>query len=405
MSNEQEEAAFLARYEKLNPAQKTAVDAVYGPVMVIAGPGTGKTEVLSMRIAQLLRSEAQVQPHEILCLTYTDEATHAMRRRLVQIIGPAAHKVQIFTFHGFCNTVIQSFPEHFGKGNMQPISDLERIETLHEIIDKLPPGNPLRRLSGEIYFDTKRLNELFNFMKKEAKTSKEISDAIDLYIASLPNNPEYQYKRKYKDFQAGDVKKELLDSEVKRMEQTRAAANLFDVYLEKLKEAGRYDFTDMILWVLRAFKEAPAILQQYQERFQFILVDEFQDTNGAQSELLYELTKFWDDPNLFVVGDDDQSIYEFQGARVKNIIEFYERFKEHIEVIVLTDNYRSSQAILDMATSSINNNQQRLIRQVESLKLNKDIVAKNPRFADGKDNIRPRIKQYPNLLHEQADIV
>ncbi|MEO6833548.1 MAG: ATP-dependent DNA helicase, partial [Chitinophagaceae bacterium] len=187
--------------------------------------------------------------------------------------------------------------------------------------------------------------------------------------------------------------------------QTRAAANLFDVYLEKLKEAGRYDFTDMILWVLRAFKEAPAILQQYQERFQFILVDEFQDTNGAQSELLYELTKFWDDPNLFVVGDDDQSIYEFQGARVKNIIEFYERFEEHIKVIVLTDNYRSSQAILDMATSSINNNQQRLLKQVPSLKLNKDIVAKNPRFADGKDNIRPRIKQYPNLLHEQADIV
>lgn len=405
MSNEQEEAAFLARYEKLNNAQKTAVDAVYGPVMVIAGPGTGKTEVLSMRIAQLLRSEAQVQPHEILCLTYTDEATHAMRRRLVQIIGPAAHKVQIFTFHGFCNTVIQSFPEHFGKGNMQPISDLERVETLHEIIDELPAGNPLRRLSGEIYFDTKRLNDLFNFMKKEAKTSKEISDAIDVYLASLPEDPEFQYKRKSGANKVGDLKQALIDEMVKRMEQTRAAANLFDVYLEKLKAAGRYDFTDMILWVLRAFKDSPAILEQYQERFQFILVDEFQDTNGAQSELLYELTKFWDDPNLFVVGDDDQSIYEFQGARVKNIIEFYERFKDHIQVIVLTENYRSSQAILDMATNSINNNQQRLIRQVQSIQLNKDILAKNPRFADETENIRPRIQQYPNLLHEQADIV
>src|SRR3954466_4713813 len=104
---------FIERYNALNERQKEAVESIYGAVMVIAGPGTGKTEVLSMRIAQLLRSEAQVQPHEILCLTYTDEATNAMRRRLVQIIGPAAHKVQIYTFHGFCNSVIQAAPDYF----------------------------------------------------------------------------------------------------------------------------------------------------------------------------------------------------------------------------------------------------------------------------------------------------
>src|SRR5215207_11766779 len=97
-----QEDAFLQRYNKLNTRQQEAVDAIYGPVMVIAGPGTGKTEVLAMRIAYLLRSEAQVQPSEILCLTYTDEATNAMRRRLLQIMGPAAHRVNIYTFHGFC---------------------------------------------------------------------------------------------------------------------------------------------------------------------------------------------------------------------------------------------------------------------------------------------------------------
>src|SRR5690349_11749920 len=121
-----EESAFLTRYNKLNTAQKEAVDTIYGPVMVIAGPGTGKTEVLSMRIANLLRSEAQVQPHEILCLTYTDEATNAMRRRLIQIVGQAAHKVRICTFHGFCNDVIQGDPDLFSRRSLQPVTDLER---------------------------------------------------------------------------------------------------------------------------------------------------------------------------------------------------------------------------------------------------------------------------------------
>src|ERR1044071_8373750 len=113
------EAVFLERYNRLNEQQQEAVDTIYGPVMVIAGPGTGKTEVLSMRIANLLRSEAQVQPQEILCLTYTDEATNSMRRRLVQIIGPAAHKVNIHTFHGFCNGIIQSNPEYFSQRSLQ----------------------------------------------------------------------------------------------------------------------------------------------------------------------------------------------------------------------------------------------------------------------------------------------
>src|ERR1043165_4512447 len=147
-----EEAALLTRYNKLNTAQKQAVDTIYGPVMVIAGPGTGKTEVLSMRIAGLLRSEAQVQPQEILCLTYTDEATNAMRRRLVQIIGAAAHKVQIFTFHGFCNTVIQAAPDYFSKRSLQPVTDLERAEMLYYMLDELPAGHPLRRLSGNVYY-------------------------------------------------------------------------------------------------------------------------------------------------------------------------------------------------------------------------------------------------------------
>ena len=399
------EDLFLERYNNLNEQQQQAVNTIYGPVMVIAGPGTGKTEVLSMRIANLLRSDAQVQPSEILCLTYTDEATNSMRRRLLQIIGPAAHKVNIYTFHGFCNTVIQQNPDYFSKRTLQPVSDLERTELLYSILEDLPKGHALRKLSGNIYFDVPRLNRLFDFMKREALKPAQIEAAVDAYIDDLPNRDKYIYKRAGKGYQKGDIKQADLDDELKRMDTTRAAAQLYDVYVARMKEIGRYDFNDMIIWVLNAFKEEPGLLQSYQERYQFILVDEFQDTNGAQSELLYELTQFWDDPNLFVVGDDDQSIYEFQGARIRNIIDFYTRYRESVKMVVLPQNYRSSQAILDKAMATIINNKQRLILQLEELNLDKNIVASHGRFMGGNDTVTPVVTVYPNIQNEETDVL
>ncbi len=399
------EDSFIERYNNLNERQKEAVDTIYGPVMVIAGPGTGKTEVLSMRIARLLQSDAQVQPHEILCLTYTDEATNAMRRRLVQIIGPAAHKVHIYTFHAFCNSVIQNNAEYFSRRALQPISDLERTDLLYELINELPQGHALRKLSGNIYFDVGKLNRLFDMMKREHITPSMISDAIDEYTRSLPERAEYIYKVNGKGHKKGDVRQRLVDEETKRMEDTRAAALLYDTYQQKMRDAGRYDFNDMILWVIEVFNAQPALLQSYQERFQFILVDEFQDTNGSQNELLTLLTSYWDDPNIFVVGDDDQSIYEFQGARIRNIVDFFERHRETISVIVLTDNYRSSQFILDKAMATIQNNERRLINQLHHLQLNKNIKAASDRFSGSAHFVKPVIRSYKNNLQEEADVV
>ncbi len=399
------EDLFSDRYNKLNERQKEAVDHIYGPVMVIAGPGTGKTEVLSIRIANLLRSEAQVQPHEILCLTYTDEATNSMRRRLVQVIGPAAHKVNIYTFHAFCNNVIQNNSEHFSLRSLQPITDLERTEMLYKLLEDLPQGHLLRKLSGNIYTDTGRLSRLFDTMKREYLTPDRISEAIDQYIADLPNRNEYIYQRKYKEFNKGDVKKEKLDDEIRKMEVTRAAALLYQQYEAMMKMAGLYDFNDMILWVLNAFKQNPAMLLSYQERYQFILVDEFQDTNGAQNELISFLASYWDDPNIFVVGDDDQGVYEFQGARIRNIADFYFRYRDSIKVIVLSDNYRSSQSILDKAMATIQYNQQRLVTQLSELHLDKNITAASGRFAGAAETVAPVVKVYNNILQEEADIV
>jgi len=399
------EDLFLERYTKLNERQKEAVDHIYGPVMVIAGPGTGKTEVLSMRIANLMRSEAQVQPHEILCLTYTEEATSSMRRRLVQIIGPAAHKVNIYTFHAFCNNVIQNNSESFSLRSLQPITDLERTEILYKMLEELPQGHPLRKLSGNIYFDSGKISRLFDLMKREYLPPAYISDAIDSYIKGLPEREEYIYKKAGKGYQKGDVKHALINEEIRKMEGTRSAALLFDKYEELMKEAGRYDFNDMIIWVLNAFKENTALLQSYQERYQFILVDEYQDTNGSQNELINFLTSYWEDPNIFVVGDDDQGVYEFQGARIRNIVDFYERYKESIKIIVLPHNYRSSQLILDKAMASIQNNNQRLINQLQELNLDKQVIAAAERFKDGENDVKPVVKVYNNIVQEECDIV
>ena len=399
------EDPFLERYNNLNDRQRMAVDTIYGAVMVIAGPGTGKTEVLSMRIANLLRSEAQVQPQEILCLTYTEEATNSMRRRLVQVIGPAAHKVNIFTFHAFCNNVIQNNSAFFSLRELQPISDLERTEMIYKIIEDLPRGHVLRKLSGNIYFDSGKLTRLFDLMKREHLTPQYISAQIDEYLAGLPANEEYIYKKNGKGYQKGDLKQALIDEETRKMEDTRAAAFLYNDYENAMKNAGRYDFNDMIIWTLDAFSKHPALLQSYQERYQFILVDEFQDTNGSQNELLNYLTSYWDDPNIFVVGDDDQGIYEFQGARIRNIIDFYNRYKEHIEIVVLPHNYRSSQAILDKAMATIRNNEKRLINELHELNLDKNIISAAVRFQDGKETIEPVVKVYNNILQEEADLV
>src|SRR6476659_5501958 len=143
---------FEEEYNRLNEGQRQAVDQIEGPVMVIAGPGTGKTQILSARIGKILLSDAQVEPNNILCLTYTDAGVVAMRRRLAGFIGADAYRVAIHTFHAFCNEVIQDNLSLFEKTSLDPISDLERIELMKELIDGFEKDHPLKRYRGDVYF-------------------------------------------------------------------------------------------------------------------------------------------------------------------------------------------------------------------------------------------------------------
>jgi DNA helicase II / ATP-dependent DNA helicase PcrA len=390
---------FQKIIDGLNVAQKAAVDKIEGPVMVIAGPGTGKTHILAARIGKILL-DTDTRPESILCLTYTDAGVYAMRQRLVKYLGPTAHKINIHTFHSFCNMVIMEHPEKFGRMDMRPITDLERIEIIQEILDSIPGDSPLvNKYAGKYAYES-QCRHLFQLMKSENWTSGLVVERIDAYIEGLSSNEDYLYKRdnKIKDIKKGQPNWNKINEKIDRLTRTKVAALFFDDYLMQLQKRGLYEFADMINWVSAAFRENEGLLQDYQERFLYFLVDEFQDTNGAQTEILNLLVDYWDSPNVFIVGDDDQSIYEFQGARLENLASFYERFSRDLRVIVLDENYRSSQEILDSAGKVIDKNNLRAIHRIGEGHLAKVLTAADRALAALKGGIR--LEQYEDKTQE-----
>lgn len=394
--------SFLRELEQLNPVQRQAVEHIEGPVLVIAGPGTGKTHILTARIGRIL-IETDAQAQNILCLTFTDAGVHAMRERLLEFIGPEAHRVHIYTFHSFCNSIIQDNLELFGRQDLEPLSELERVEIIRRLIDSLSWEHPLKKGRSDVYFYEEHLYDLFKRMKAENWTVDFLNQKIDAYLEDLPQRKEFIYQVSRGDFEKGEVKQAKLDEVRVRMERLRAAAKLFPLFEAHLQQARRYDYEDMILWVLRAFAQNENLLRTYQEQYLYFLIDEYQDTNGAQNEIIKNLVSYWPNPNLFIVGDDDQSIYEFQGARLKNLTEFYETYREDIQLLVLKDNYRSSQNILDTARTLIQQNEKRIVNQLRELGLEKRLRAQHLEFAE--TPLLPKLVSYPKRAHEDADIV
>src|SRR5688500_1993313 len=392
------ENKFREEYEKLNEKQRLAVDTIGGPVMVIAGPGTGKTQILASRVGKILL-ETDASPENILCLTYTDAGVVAMRKRLLQFIGSDAYKVNIYTFHAFCNDVIQENLSLFEKTALDPISDLERIELFKELIDSFPKNHPLKRYRGDVYFEINNLQNLFSTMKREGWTPSFINQKIDEYISSLTTREDFIYKRKFKEFNPGDLKKDRIEEEKEKKEKLRAAVNEFERFQQAMRNRNRYDFDDMINWVIKAFEENKNLLAQYQEKYQYILVDEYQDTSGTQNRIVELLINYWDKPNVFVVGDDDQSIYRFQGANVANMLDFANNYKDSL-LVVLSNNYRSTQPILDISTTLISRNEDRLVKQLPSLV--KQLISSNLRL--NQLTHPPVIREYENQQQEMIGI-
>ena len=304
--------------QELNKEQLEAVLHVQGPLLILAGAGSGKTRVLTYRIAHLL--EIGVDPWQILALTFTNKAAGEMRQRVDNMVGSGASRIWVSTFHSTCVRILRRFADRLGYENHFAIYDADDQKTL--------------------------MKEIFKYLNIDSKLMKEktvlaaISSAKDKMIGPA----------RFRDDALGDYRQKKI-------------ADCYEEYQKRLKSNNAMDFDDLILNTIVLFQNEPDVLQFYQQRFRFIMVDEYQDTNLAQFELVRLMAHYVNDygeieHNLCVVGDDDQSIYRFRGADIHNILSFEDRY-HGCKTIRLEENYRSTQTILDAANEVIANNKER----------------------------------------------
>ncbi|NUM31961.1 MAG: ATP-dependent helicase [Bacteroidetes bacterium] len=344
-----------------NKAQTEALEAIEGPLMVIAGPGTGKTRILTNRVLSIIEKTG-LNPENILCLTYTDAAASEMRKRLIELMGSAAHRVEISTFHAFCQKVITEYQNELNVQNLEPISKLEQVLYYNSIFDALDDDNPLKNYKFP-YKERNNLIKLNNYLKKENIDRNTIYNISEKYLENLKTDEKMFFKKKSGENNKGDFKENAFKKEELKVNKLKAATDLCYQYREMLENNGRYEIDDMIIWVINLFKSNSEILLNYQEKYQYIMVDEFQDNNKTQFELTLLLASYWDSPNLMIVGDDDQSIFKFQGANLENLIDFENKFTNTLNKVILNENYRSSQQILNAAALLIKNNKTRLLNE------------------------------------------
>ena len=404
----------------LNAAQRKAVEHIEGPVMVVAGPGTGKTQLLSLRVGSILRRDGGMLPGNILCLTFTDSAAANLRERLVAIgLGQDAYQVAIHTFNSFGSWVMNSYPEYFFAWREAATADeLTSYRLIETILEQLPGNHPLaaQGFDGSFFAlkqlqnfigDCKRanvraddvravlaaneqtyaafetiLNERWPASTRSKTAAADIAACIaaldalepaplaaanltpvaalilqDLHAAAaeaetLPpasqSKPFTAWKNRWLEL---DASKHLVFSARKNQAKLLAAADVYEQYQQALEQQSLVDFNDQIMLVLAALEQHEALRLNLQERFQYIMIDEYQDTNRAQLQMAHFLTDasvHGGRPNILVVGDDDQAIYRFQGADMSNIAAFKAAYREP-EIIALTDNYRSNAEILKTA--------------------------------------------------------
>ena len=387
---------YEQEYKKLNEQQKKAVDAIEGPVMVIAGPGTGKTQILSRRVANILTKD-KAHPEEIVCLTYTKAGASEMLDRLEGLIGEEGRNVRVSTIHAFCSELILANPELFGK-EPTVMTAAAKYEILKEIMDEhVTEGNLLYKNSGNRYSSIEQILELSAKMKRENLDKDNFEKEIDEYFKMIVSSEEGdEFYKKFKYSQAsngknkGDFKPEY-DKEQQKMQKLLAGVEIVEKYSDDISDHNYFDFDDMILKTIEKLEEDDAFQKSVSNSIKYLFVDEFQDTSVVQKKLIDLLVKGKKRPNIFVVGDDDQSIYRFQGVSADNIQKFDEEY--HPTKIVLEENYRSSQAIIDASRQLISHNPRE----------EKVLVA----AGDNKDYDYqlPILKSYPNAKDEMYGVL
>lgn len=451
--------SFRDLYAQLNAEQQTAVDAIEGPLLVIAGPGTGKTQLLSLRAATILK-KTDADPSNILCLTFTNKAALNMQERLLQLIGPEARHVVVRTFHSLAADIMNHYPDFFWEGAQLSVApDVVQDDILTDILSTLPHNHPLASKFGGTFTAINDIKRAMQLAKESGLTPEALRDIaaqnaayIDTIepklIAAIPerlsstklpklssdisrlpaqdisqnravipldqviieslsqaiaddegtNKTKHTGKWKQRWLQTIDGDKKM-NKERERNAWWLAVAEVYQTYRQQLHERGYYDYADMLVEVLTQLSKHKDMLANLQETYQYIMIDEFQDTNAAQFQLADTIASHPSSnnrPNIMAVGDDDQAIFTFQGAELSNVTNFYERYQD-TKLVVLTENYRSTEKVLDTAAGIIELAQQRLIDRLPHL--TKDLHA-------NQDSAQSRIThyRYPTSEHQYSAI-
>ncbi|HSX24245.1 MAG TPA: ATP-dependent helicase, partial [Candidatus Saccharimonadales bacterium] len=451
---------FEAEYQKLNPRQKQGVDTIEGPVLVVAGPGTGKTQLLSLRVANILR-KTDSDASNILCLTFTNKAATNMRERLYKLIGSESRSVVVRTFHSLAAEIMNQYPDYFWEGARLSVApDAAQLEIIQDILAGLPLDNPLASTFSGAFTALDDVKEGLRLAKEAGLTPEQLKDIINTnlkYIDKLEPKlrdilaPSLSFKKlteleaaiaelpqqkleqgslllplgtviqeslhfaveqdlpTNKTVQTGKWKKRWIQTvdgqqgmfiERKRNDWWLATADVYKEYRNELHRRGYYDYSDMLLEVLEQLEANPDMLADIQERFLYVLIDEFQDTNAAQLRLAHLVSDHYtanNRPNIMAVGDDDQSIFAFNGAELNNMLSFQRSYPD-TKLIVLEDNYRSKQALLDKASEIISQAEERLIDREPTI--TKRLTARAA--PTGKGVIEHR--SYPTRQHQQLAV-
>ncbi len=424
-------------YKQLNAEQKRAVDHIEGPVLVVAGPGTGKTQLLGVRVARILET-TDTDASSILCVTFTNKAAMNMRERLNQLIGPESRHVVVRTFHSFAADIMNEYPDYFWSGARLSVApDAVQDDIIQSILATLPLDNPLSSTFAGSYTALGDVKQSLKLAKEAGLTPEELRtvitenleyieklelimvellsptlsvkklEALQTAVSKLPDQPDNHSDlllplssvikdslaqavaidmESGKTTETGKWKKGWVQtvngtkgmySERKRNEWWLLVADVYEAYRDQLHARGYYDYSDMLVEVLEQLQKQPEMLADVQERYLYVLIDEFQDTNAAQLRLAHLIADHFSAhgrPNLMAVGDDDQSIFAFNGAELNNVLGFRRSYPD-TKVIVLKGNYRSSQKILDISEQIIEQAEDRLVKREPDL--TKNLVAQS----------------------------
>ncbi len=340
---------FEESYKMLNMAQKEAVDTIDGPVMVVAGPGTGKTQVLALRIANIL-DKTDTPDNGVLCLTFTNAGVHAMRARLGKLMGSRGSRVVVSTFHAFAKNLIDTYYSLVGFDELPTLlDDAESIGLVDEILEDGVWEYLRPRSDSARYFSD--LKSLISLLKRENISPENFLLQVEAEIENLQNDPENISSR---GARKGELKKEI-ENKIESLLRTKEVVTFYERYDELKFKRALMDYDDVLKYAVQLAQESDEVKAHVRENYLYVHVDEHQDSSGVQNAFLEAVWGDTERPNIFVVGDDRQLIYGFGGASIEQFTNFRSLFGKARE-ITLVENYRSTQTILDTAESLLASN-------------------------------------------------